>query len=163
MVYFPAGAPTQIGVEKKEVRMGKNQPTKKQLRQRLITVKKALIEADTKGMVLAAIPAAVQVAEPMVTTHAVSMWVPQNERKLQAERSTRRIAGRNYVWFHRGVNRKSPQVVGRAEPPMRVRRVPTPTQSRVITISLPSLPRITRLRVYAFAVTVYAILITLAL
>jgi len=127
----------------------RNQPTRVQLRQRTDTIKIALIEADIKGTTVSKLLALATVYEPDLNINTLAVWISMNRRKLQAERSVRRIAGRNYMWYHRG---KSITDLQAHE---------VSTQRRVVTITLPSLPRITPLRIYALAITAYSIVLTI--
>jgi hypothetical protein len=126
------------------------QPTKTQLKQRAATVKRALIEAGKEGMQVHEILALVQVNEPDLNRDTLAVWVTSQTRRIQAVRGSR--TGKGYNWLHRGTNPKAPT------PTPLVRS--TPAQGRVITITLPALPRITPLRVYAVGMTVLAATLT---
>ena len=126
------------------------QPKKNELKRRAATVKKALIEAGTQGMQIPALLALVNVDEPSLTRNTMAIWVAEHQRQVQAVREGRN--GDGYIWYHRGTHPKTPT------PTPLVRS--TPAQGRVITFTLPSLPRITPLRVYAGAMTVFAATLT---
>ena len=128
-----------------------NQSKKIELKRRASTVKKALIEAGTQGMQIPALLALVNVDEPSLTRNTMAIWVAEHQRQIQAVREGRN--GEGYFWYHRGTHPKA------STPTPLVRSTPTQL-ARVITITLPALPRITPLRVYAVAVTVFAATLT---
>ena len=130
------------------------QPKKLQLKLRTYTIKRALIEADTQGMQVSELLAGVD--EPDLTRDTLAVWIADHQGRIQAVRGGRTLPG-GYFWYHRGVLPKAPA------PAPTVRSAPSqraPRSNRVITLTLPTLPRLTRLRVYALAVTVYAVTIT---
>ena len=127
-----------------------NQPKKIELKRRVSTVKKALIEAGKKGMQVSEILAVLRVDEPNLTRDTLAAWVASQTRRIQAVRGSHRAHPGGYTWYHRGADPKAPAPTARR----------VPAQGRVITITLPSLPRITPLRVYAVGVTVLAATLT---
>jgi hypothetical protein len=142
----------------------KNQPKKQQLRQRRAWVKQALIQAGTQGMTLPDLLKLAQVNEPQLNRGTLAVWVADHQPQIQAERGNRTRKGFRY--YHRGTLRSmgaKPHVETVRSPDPRTSHHPTLRQQRrVITIPLPRLPRVTRLRAYSVAVTVYALLITAA-
>ena len=132
------------------------QPKKFQLKQRTSMIKRALIEAGTEGMLVHELLALVAADEPNLTRGTLAVWVADHPGRIQAMRGGRTSPG-GYFWYHRGALPKAPA------PAPSVRTTPTqqaPRSNRVITLTLPALPRLTRLRVYALAVTVYAAVLT---
>ena len=127
------------------------QPKKTELKRRASTVRQALIEAGTQGMQIPGLLALVRVNEPDLNRDTLAVWVAAHQRQAQAVREGRNWNG--YFWYHRGAPPKAPT------PTPLVRSTPAqlaPRYNRVITITLPALPRITPLRVYAGAMTVLA-------
>ena len=132
-----------------------NHPKKTELKRRAATVKRALIQAGKEGMQIPELLALVRVNEPNLKRDTLAIWVAGHERQAQAVRKGRTRDG--YIWYHRGVHSKAPT------PTPLVRSTPAqlaPRYNRVITITLPALPRITPLRVYAGAMTVLATTLT---
>ena len=132
------------------------QPTKIELKQRAATVKRALIEAGTQGVQVHELLAALNVNEPNLNRDTLAVWVAAQTRRLQAARGKRKHPG-GYTWYHRGANPKAPT------PTPLVRSTPAqlaPRYNRVITFTLPTLPRITPLRVYSVLVTLFAATLT---
>ena len=142
----------------------KNQPKKQQLKQRRAWIRKALMEAGTNGMGLADLLGLARVNEPHLNKATLAVYIADHQSLLQAERGNRTRAGFRY--YHRGTLRSmgaKPHVETVRSPDPRTSHHPTLRQQRrVITIPLPRLPRVTRLRAYSVAVTVYALLITAA-
>jgi hypothetical protein len=96
-----------------------------------------------------------QVNEPMLNRDTLAVWVKEHDGEAQARRSPRRNRD-GYTWYSRQFRPDKP------DPTMTVRRVMTQRpQRRVITVTLPSLPRLTPLRIYSVAVTVYAATLTM--
>ena len=125
------------------------------LRNRTTTIRRALIEAGSRGMKVQEILPLLLDREPNLNRNTLAVWIADHQRQIQAVRANLSSPG-GYTWYHRG-----------AYPVPTVVTAPTPTPpelaprySRAITITLPTLPRITRLRVYALAVTVYAAVLT---
>lgn len=132
-----------------------NQPKKTELKRRAATVKRALIEAGKEGMQMPELLALARVQEPNLKRDTLAIWVAGHERQAQAVRMGRTKDG--HIWYHRGVHPKAPT------PTPLVRSTsaqPASRYNRGITITLPALPRITPLRVYAVAVTVFAATLT---
>ena len=140
----------------------KNQPKKQQLKQRRAWIRKALMEAGTNGMGLADLLGLARVNEPHLNKATLAVYIADHQSLLQAERGNRTRAGFRY--YHRGTLRSmgaKPHVETVRSPDPRTSHHPTLRQQRrVITIPLPRLPRVTRLRAYSVAITVYAVLIT---
>jgi hypothetical protein len=145
-----------------------NQPTKIKLKRRTSTVKKTLIEAGAEGMQMPELLALVRVNEPNLSRDTLAVWVANHQPQAQAVREGRN--GEGYIWYHRGTLPKAPTPTpltrpwrDRVQVPLiegiQVRSAPT-QQARVITITLPALPRITPLRVYAVGMTVLAATLT---
>jgi len=143
----------------------KNQPKKQQLKQRRAWIRKALMEAGTNGMGLADLLGLARVNEPHLNKATLAVYIADHQSLLQAERGNRTRAGFRY--YHRGTLRS----MGAKAYFDAFRTVPKPDprtphqrtlrqQRRAITIRLPRLPRVTRLRAYSVAITVYAVLIT---
>jgi hypothetical protein len=136
----------------------RHQPTRKELRQRMSVTKQALIAADTQGMQVPDILALLSVDEPYLTRDTLAVWVADHKTMIQAVRGQRRTLPGGYLWYHRGVTpaarAPAPKTAVRSAP---TQRAPS---NRVIVITLPTLPRITRLRVYSLAVTLYAAALT---
>ena len=135
----------------------RNEPMRKgttqvQVRQRVRAIKKALLEAGGQGLRMDFLALHVWESEPDISIASLSAWVFKNQRRLQAVRDRQPESGRYFTWYHRSAVKKV------FAPATQMRN--TPTQHRAITIPLPSLPRITPLRVYAVAVTVYAATLT---
>ena len=133
-----------------------HQPKKLQLKHRASTIKRALIDAGTQGMQVGELLALVAADEPNLTRDTLAVWIADHQGRIQAMRGGRTLPG-GYFWYHRGVLPKArEQGTGlRSAPSQRA-----PRSSRVITVTLPALPRLTRLRVFALVVTVYAVTIT---
>ena len=131
------------------------QPKKSQLKQRTSTIKRALIEAGTEGMLVGELLALVAADEPHLTRGTLAVWVADHQGRIQAVRGGRTSPG-GYVWYHRTAFSKAPA------PAPTVRSTPTQRapRGRVITLTVPALPRLTRLRAYSLVVTVYAVTIT---
>ena len=132
-----------------------NQPKKTELKRRAGTVKKALIEAGTQGMQIPGLLALVRVNEPDLNRDTLAVWIAAHQRQAQAVREVRN--GDGYICYHRGANPKAPT------PTPLIRSTPAqlaPRYNRVITITLPALPRITPLRVYSVLVTLFATTLT---
>ena len=129
------------------------QPKKSQLKQRTSTIKRALIEAGTEGMLVHELLALVAADEPNLTRGTLAVWVADHQGRIQAVRGGRTSPG-GYFWYHRGALPKAPAPTVRTTPTQQAPR------GRVITLTVPTLPRITRLRVFALVVTVYAVTIT---
>jgi hypothetical protein len=132
-----------------------NQPKKIELRRRTSTVKKALIEAGAEGMQMPELLALVSVDEPNLTRNTLAVWIAEHQRQAQAVRDGRNAEG--YIWYHRGAHPSA------STPTPLVRSTPTqlaPRYNRVIIFTLPTLPRITPLRVYAVGVTLFAVTLT---
>ena len=131
------------------------QPKKTELKRRASTVRQALIEAGTQGMQIPGLLALVRVNEPDLNRDTLAVWIAAHQRQAQAVREGRN--GDGYFWYHRGANPKAPT------PTPLVRSTPAqlaPRYNRVITITLPALPRITPLRVYSVLVTLFATTLT---
>jgi hypothetical protein len=132
-----------------------NQPKKTELKRRASTVRRALIEAGAQGMQIPGLLSLVQVSEPNLNRDALAVWVATHQRQTHAIREGRN--GDGYIWYHRGAHPKVPT------PTPLVRSTPAqlaPRYNRVITITLPALPRITPLRVYSVLVTLFAATLT---
>jgi hypothetical protein len=129
-----------------------HQPKKLQLKHRASTIKRALIDAGTQGMQVGELLASVD--EPGLTRDTLAVWVADHQGRIQAVRGGRTSPG-GYVWHHRAAFSKAPAPTVRSTPAQRAPR------GRVITITLPALPRLTRLRAYSLAVTLYAAALTL--
>lgn len=132
------------------------QPKKSQLKQRTSTIKRALIEAGTEGMLVGELLALVAADEPHLTRGTLAVWVADHQGRIQAMRGGRTLPG-GYFWYHRGVLPKAREQ-GTGLRSTQTQRAPR--SSRVITVTLPALPRLTRLRAYSLVVTVYAVTIT---
>ena len=129
------------------------QPKKFQLKQRTSMIKRALIEAGTEGMLVHELLVLVAADEPHLTRGTLAVWVADHQGRIQAVRGGRTSPG-GYVWYHRTAFSKAPAPTVRTTPTQQAPR------GRVITLTVPTLPRITRLRVFALVVTVYAVTIT---
>ena len=129
------------------------QPKKSQLKQRTSTIKRALIEAGTEGMLVGELLALVAADEPNLTRGTLAVWVADHQGRIQAVRGGRTSPG-GYVWYHRTAFSKAPAPTVRTTPTQQAPR------GRVITLTVPTLPRLTRLRAYSLVVTVYAVTIT---
>ena len=139
----------------------RHQPTRKELRQRMSVAKQALIDADTQGMQVHDILALLSVDQPYLTRDTLAVWVADHKTMIQAVRGQRRTLPGGYIWYHRGVTpaarapAPAPKTAVRSAPTQ-----PAPSSNRVIVITLPTLPRITRLRAYSLVVTAYAAALT---
>jgi hypothetical protein len=122
---------------------------KVKMARRVSTVKRSLLDAGGLGLDIPQLLALTNVIEPTLKRDTLAVWLAHHQRQIHAERSTYRTA-LGYIWYHRG-RRKAIVITPSAASRQEVRGVPT--QRRVITVTLPSWPRITPLRVYAVAVT----------
>ena len=129
------------------------QPKKFQLKQRTSMIKRALIEAGTEGMLVHELLVLVAADEPHLTRGTLAVWVADHQGRIQAVRGGRTSPG-GYVWYHRTAFSKAPAPTVRTTPTQQAPR------GRVITLTVPTLPRLTRLRAYSLVVTVYAVTIT---
>ena len=129
------------------------QPKKFQLKQRTSMIKRALIEAGTEGMLVGELLALAAADEPHLTRGTLAVWVADHQGRIQAVRGGRTSPG-GYVWYHRTAFSKAPAPTVRTTPTQQAPR------GRVITLTVPTLPRLTRLRAYSLVVTVYAVTIT---
>jgi hypothetical protein len=142
------------------------QPTRAQLKKRASTVKQALLAsfAEGRGMQVEEI-LALCVHEPYLTRNTLSVWIAEHQGRAQAVRGSRIIPG-GYIWYHREAHSTAPypsaERPAEAQPARSAPTLLAPTynRARAITITLPTLPRITRLRVYAVVVTAYAATLT---
>ena len=137
----------------------RHQPTRKELRQRMSVTKQALIDADTQGMQVHDILALLSVDQPYLTRDTLAVWIADHQARIQAVRGRRTVPG-GYIWYHR---HHTPAPAPAPAPKAAVRSAPTqraPRPNRVIILTVPTLPRLTRLRAYSLVVTVYAVTIT---
>ena len=129
------------------------QPKKLQLKLRTYKIKRALIEAGTEGMLVHELLALVAADEPTLTRGTLAVWVAAHQGRIQAVRGGRTSPG-GYVWYHRTAFSKAPAPTVRTTPTQQAPR------GRVITLTVPTQPRLTRLRAYSLVVTGYAVTIT---
>jgi hypothetical protein len=137
----------------------RQQPTRNELKQRISVVRRALIDADQGGMKVHDLLALLD--EPNLTRETLAVWISGHRGRIQAVRGHRSVPG-GYTWYHRGTP-KAPAPAPAPAPAVRSAPTqPAPRPGRVITLTLPALPRprITRLRAYALAMTLYAAALT---
>ena len=162
----------------------KYRATNQQLRRRVMSIKNGLVNAGSQGMTTEELSVLLNIEEPRLRHTSVANFVFDNARRFNAVRGIKKQAGMSYVWYTRGVeqNRKPPRMaeVIAPSPAWNEEQLPdqvleqrdavtldkiresgkerigaADNQPRVIIIRVPSLPRMTALRWYALAVTVY--------
>ena len=131
-------------------------PIQLTLRSRTATIRRALVAAGQQGMKAPEILPLLLDREPDLNRNTLAVWIADHRRQIQAVRANLTVPG-GYTWYHRGAYQPPTAVTAPTPTPPQL----APRYSRAVTITLPTLPRITRLRVYAVAVTVYALGLTL--
>ena len=126
------------------------------LRNRTAAIRRTLLAAGPQGMKVHEILPLLLDREPNLKLATLAVWIADHRREIQAVRANLTVPG-GYTWYHRGAYQSPPEAKAPTPTPPQL----APRYNRAITITLPTLPRITRLRVYAVAVTVYALGLTL--